>query len=77
MKIRLIEIDCGPGGIVWEMHNQEFEFLRSYPNEGAMLYDAALVKKLGHDVRFYTQAEYQLEAQVEILIENELLGSGI
>ena len=70
MKIRLLEIDCGPGGIVWEMHTEDHQFVRSYGSEGEMLKDASLAKMLGHDLRFHTQAEYNLEVMVEILIEN-------
>lgn len=72
MTIKMVEVDCGPGGMVWELHSDDFEFLRSYPDEGAMLNDAALIKRLGHDIRFHTQAEYNLEVQVEIMLENEL-----
>jgi hypothetical protein len=35
-----------------------------------MLKDAVLAKMLGHDLRFHTQAEYNLEMSVEIMIEN-------
>ena len=70
MKIRLLEIDCGPGGIVWEMNTDDGKFLRSYAREGDMLKDAAFAKMLGHDLRFHTQAEYNLEVMVEILVEN-------
>ena len=69
-KVMFYEIDCGPGGIVWELHTEN-DYLRSYPDEGAMVYDAALINHLGHEVRFYTQAEYNLQVQMEILIENE------
>ena len=70
MKVRFLEIDCGPGGIVWEMHGQDNQFIRSYANDNDMLKDAALVKMLGHDLRFHTQAEYMLEVSVEIMLEN-------
>ena len=70
MKVRFLEIDCGPGGIVWEMHGQDHQFIRSYGSEGEMLKDASLAKMLGHDLRFHTQAEYNLEVLTEILIEN-------
>ena len=68
--VRLLEIDCGPGGLIWEMHTEDHQFVRSYGNEGEMLKDASLAKMLGHDLRFHTQAEYNLEVMVEILIEN-------
>jgi hypothetical protein len=70
MKVRFLEIDCGPGGIVWEMHGQDNQFIRSYGSENDMLKDAALAKMLGHDLRFHTQAEYMLEVSVEIMLEN-------
>lgn len=70
MKIRLLEIDCGPGGIIWEMHTEDHKFVRSYGSENDMLNDAALAKMLGHDLRFHTQAEYMLEVSVEIMLEN-------
>ena len=69
-KIRMLEIDCGPGGIVWEMHSKNHEFIRSYATEEDMLMDAALLKMLGHKIRFQTQSEYNLEVMMEIMIEN-------
>ncbi len=70
MKVRFLEVDCGPGGIVWEMYGQDHNFIRSYATEADMLKDAVLAKMLGHDLRFHTQAEYNLEMSVEIMIEN-------
>ena len=39
-----------------------------------MLYDAALLYNLHHEVKFYTQAEYNLQVQMETMIENEMFG---
>lgn len=74
-KVMFYEIDCGPGGIVWELHDEQHEYLRSYPSEADMMYDAALLHNLHHEVKFYTQAEYNLQVQMEILIENEIFSS--
>lgn len=68
--LRFLEIDCGPGGYVWELHSQHHDHLRTYDSEAAMLNDAALLKMVDVDYRFYTQAEYNLEMQVEIMTEN-------
>jgi hypothetical protein len=68
--LKFIEIDCGPGGIVWELHSDDNEHLRTYESEAAMLNDAALLRMVDVDYRFYTQAEYNLEVQVEIMTEN-------
>ena len=68
--LKFIEIDCGPGGYVWELHSQHHKHLRTYESEAAMLNDAALLKMVDVDYRFYTQAEYNLEMQVEIMTEN-------
>jgi hypothetical protein len=73
-KVMFYEIDCGPGGIVWELHTED-NYLRNYPDEGAMMYDAALLNHLGHEVKFYTQAEYNLQVQMETLIENEIFSA--
>jgi len=70
--LKFIEIDCGPGGYVWELHSQHHDHLRTYESEAAMLNDAALLNFLGHEVKFYTQAEYNLQVQMETLIENEI-----
>lgn len=67
---KFIEVDCGPGGIVWELHSSENEHLRTYESEAAMLNDAALLKMFGIEYRFHTQAEYQLEMCVEVMLEN-------
>ena len=78
MTIKFVEIDCGPGGIVWESHSDEFgEYLRTYDSEARMLDDAAFCYHLGMKVRFYTQAEYQLQSQMEIMVENGIFGPDI
>lgn len=71
MQIKFYEVDCGPGGIVWEMHVED-EFIKSYPSEGDMLYDAAMLTNLQHEIRFYTQAEYNLEQEMLTMVENEI-----
>jgi len=68
--LRFLEIDCGPGGTVWELHANNYNLLRTYESEAAMLNDAALLRMVDVDYRFYTQAEYNLEVQVEIMTEN-------
>jgi hypothetical protein len=55
---------------VWELHAEHHDHLRTYESEAAMLNDAALLKMVDVDYRFYTQAEYNLEMQVEIMTEN-------
>lgn len=70
MKVGFIEIDCGPGGTIWEMHTEDHKFLRSYGTEDQMLQDAILAKMLGHEPRFYTQAEWNLEVRVEMALEH-------
>jgi hypothetical protein len=75
-KVMFYEIDCGPGGIVWELHTEN-EYLRAYSSEGDMMYDAALLHNLHHEVKFYTQAEYNLQVQMETLIENEIFSQGL
>ena len=68
--LKFLEIDCGPGGYVWELHSDDNDHLRTYDSEGDMLNDAALLKMVDVCYRFYTQAEYNLEMQVEIMTEN-------
>ena len=68
--LKFIEIDCGPGGYVWELHSEDHEHLRTYESEAGMLNDAALLRMVDVAFRFYTQAEYNLEVQVEIMTEN-------
>jgi len=72
MKVMFYEIDNGPGGLTWELHSDISDYLRTYDSEGEMMYDAALLNYLGHEVKFYTQAEYNLSVQMETLIENEI-----
>ena len=68
--LKFIEIDCGPGGYVWELYSQDHEHIRVYESEAAMLNDAALLKMVDVSYRFYTQAEYSLEVAVDVMIEN-------
>jgi hypothetical protein len=68
--LRFLEIDCGPGGYVWELHSEDHEHLRTYGSEADMLNDASLLRMVSVPFRFYTQAEYNLEVQVEIMTEN-------
>lgn len=73
MKVMFYEIDCGPGGIVWELHTDD-DILRAYPTEADMLYDAALLYNLHHEVKFYTQAEWNLQVQMETMVESDIFG---
>jgi hypothetical protein len=68
--LKFLEIDCGPGGIVWELQSDGHNLIRTYDSEAAMLNDAALLRMVDVPFRFYTQAEYNLEVQVEIMTEN-------
>ena len=71
MSVMFYEIDNGPGGIIWEMHTENY-FIKSYPSDGDMLYDAAMLANLQHEIRFYTQAEYNLEQEMLTMVENEI-----
>lgn len=67
--LKFIEVDCGPGGMVWELHD-DHNHIRTYESEAAMLNDAALLKMVDVSYRFHTQAEWNLEVSVEIMTEN-------
>jgi hypothetical protein len=73
MSVMFYEIDNGPGGITWELHTED-DILRSYPTEADMLYDAALLYNLHHEVKFFTQQEYNLNVQMETMVESEIFG---
>ena len=70
MKVNFYEIDNGPGGLTWTAMKEDYGFLRSYETEGEMLDDAAFVYSLDGEVRFYTQAEWNLEVRVEMALEH-------
>lgn len=74
MKVNFYEVDNGPGGLTWTATKEDWGHLRSYNTEGEMLNDAAFVYALGAEVRFYTQAEYQLQTQLEVMLENDIYG---
>jgi hypothetical protein len=79
MKVHMYEVDNGPGGITWACSINEYDcegstYLTDYSNEGEMMNAASIFRKLGHDVRFHTQAEYELHMQLEIMLENDIYG---
>ena len=64
-KIGFYEIDGGPSGIYWEGMIDESHYLGTWHTPNAMLDVAKVLSKCGHDIRFYTQAEYELNLALE------------
>ena len=65
-KIGFYEIDGGPSGIYWEgMIDNQGPYLGTWHTIADMLSTARVLKKVGHDIRFYTQAEYELNLALE------------
>lgn len=63
-KIGFYEIDGGPSGKWWE-GQADRKYIGSWTDTVDMLATAKMLKTIGHDIRFYTQAEYELNLFLE------------
>jgi len=75
MKVMFYEVDNGPGGMSWEMHTDD-GYIRTYDQEEPMVKDSALLKSIGHDIRFYTQAELNLIFWLDLILDEGLDDEG-
>ena len=65
-KIGFYEIDGGPSGIWWEGSvENKGPYLGPWNTVDEMLDIARTLSKIGHEIRFYTQAEYELNMALE------------
>ena len=65
-KISLYEMDGGPSGIWWEGYaDDQAAYIGSWADTVDMLATAKMLKTIGHEIRFYTQAEYELNEFLE------------
>lgn len=65
-KIGFYEIDGGPSGKWWEGSVKgTHTHIGSWDNTIDMLATAKMLKVIGHEIRFYTQAEYELNLFLE------------
>lgn len=65
-KISVYEMDGGPSGIWWEGYaDDQAVYLGSWYTSTDMLDTAKILSKIGHEIRFYTQAEYELNTALE------------
>ena len=64
-KIAFYEIDGGPSGKWWEAMKDESYYLGSWYTQDHMLDTAKILSKIGHEIRFYTQAECELNMVLE------------
>ena len=65
-KIGFYEIDGGPSGLYWEgAVEKQGPYIGTWNTVEDMLAAAKMLKKIGHDIRFYTQAEYELNLFLE------------
>lgn len=66
--IHFYEIDNGPGGIWWEGRMEDGPYVGTWEENG-MLETARILRLANHPVRFHTQAEYQLDSQLEEILD--------
>ena len=65
-KIGFYEIDGGPSGNWWEGQVENvYTYIGTWSDTIDMLATAKMLKTIGHEVRFYTQAEYELNLFLE------------
>ena len=64
--IHFYEVDGGPSGIWWEGHQNDLDtYLGAWDTQDDMMNAARMFSRLGHTIRFHTQAEYELEILLE------------
>ena len=65
-RISLYEMDGGVAGVWWEGYADDMaEYLGSWNTTEDMLDIAKILSKIGHEIRFYTQAECELNMVLE------------
>jgi hypothetical protein len=64
-QISMYEMDGGPSGIWWEGYADDVAEYLGLWTQDEMLDVAKILNKIGHQVRFYTQAEYELNTILE------------
>ena len=65
-KIGFYEIDGGPSGMWWEGTVEDRgPYIGTWNTVEDMLATARILSKIGHEIRFYTQAEYELNLSLE------------
>jgi len=62
--IHFYEVDGGPSGLWWE-GSVDRKYIGSWTNTADMLATAKILSMVGHEIRFYTQAEYELSLALE------------
>ena len=65
--IHFYEIDGGPSGIWWEVMGDGGPYIGTWDKE-PMLEIARVLSLAGHEIRFYTQAEYELHSELEEML---------
>ena len=68
-KIHFYEIDGGPSGIYWEGRvGDSGPYLGFFYNVSHVLETARILSLADHPIRFHTQAEWELDSQLEELL---------
>jgi hypothetical protein len=66
--IHFYEITSGPGGIWWEGRMEDGPYIGTW-DESGMLEIARILRLANHPVRFHTKAEYELDSQLEDMLD--------
>ena len=66
--IHFYEIDGGPSGIYWEGRvGDDGPYLGTWNKDGT-LETARILSLANHPIRFHTQAEYELDSELEMML---------
>ena len=65
--IHCFEIDGGPSGIWWEVRVEDGPYLGTWDKE-PMLEIARVLSLADHPIRFHTQAEWELNLELEEML---------
>lgn len=68
-KIHFYEIDGGPSGVYWEGRvGDDGPYLGFFYNAKHVLETARILSLADHRIRFHTQAEWELDSQLEEML---------
>jgi hypothetical protein len=68
-KIHFYEIDGGPSGIYWEGRvDEDGPYLGSFHYRQEVMMIAGILSLANHPIRFHTQAEWELNLELEEML---------
>ena len=66
--IHFYEVDGGPSGIWWEGRVDDGPYIGMFYTRAHLIDTARILSLANHSIRFHTQAEYELDSELEEML---------